>query len=231
MKVELVTLDAAGTLIDVRWRPSEFALKCARSAGLNLDEPTASAAYESLYTKGWPKYRDLNLSRDAALCDSYWRDLTAEWLGGLGYGDDAAALFIETFMDLLFGPEQTEFALFADAIPVLQRLRQLGLRIAILSNWDYSLHRIAKNLGLSTLVDAVFASLEFGPEKPDPALFKMVLQHMGVPAERTLHVGDDPLDDLQGARSVGMMAALLDRSRTKREGCIIPDLFCVEDLL
>lgn len=48
-------------------------------------------------------------------------------------------------------------------------------------------------------------SSRFGARKPDPALFRRVLRHHGVPAERTFFA-DDRLENVAGARAVGITA-------------------------
>ena len=65
--------------------------------------------------------------------------------------------------------------------------------------------------GLTDYFEHVVASLEEGVEKPDPRLFQIVLDRLGVEAENALHVGDSPRDDWQGATDAGMRALVIDR--------------------
>ena len=113
---------------------------------------------------------------------------------------------------LLYGPDQTYFSLYPDVLPALDLLAG-RVKLGVLSNWDYSLHRILRMLGIYDRFDVVVASLEEGPEKPDPRLFGIILERLGSTASTTLHVGDDAIDDLEGARSSGLSAVLIDRSR------------------
>ena len=51
-----------------------------------------------------------------------------------------------------------------------------------------------------------------GAAKPDPRPFQVALERLGIDAAACLHVGDDPVTDIAGARAAGLSAVLLDRS-------------------
>ena len=52
---------------------------------------------------------------------------------------------------------------------------------------------------------------EFGAAKPEPAIFHEACRRLGVAPEHVLHVGDDPLLDVHGARGAGLPSAWLNR--------------------
>jgi putative hydrolase of the HAD superfamily len=213
MKPELISFDAAGTLIEVDWRPGHFATRCALDSGLELDEQIAEEIYDRLVRTRWQTYCAINRTRNDEACDAFWHDVAADWLEHMDMPPTALAPILKLAADRLYGPHQTTFRLFPEVAPMLQDLREEGWRMVVLSNWDYSLHRILRNLGISDYFELVFASLQEGPEKPDPALFSIVSERMGVAPGAILHVGDHPVDDLQGTRDSGWQALLLDRSR------------------
>jgi putative hydrolase of the HAD superfamily len=43
-----------------------------------------------------------------------------------------------------------------------------------------------------------------GVEKPDPAIFSLALDALGLPAERCIYVGDSVFFDVRGARAAGI---------------------------
>lgn len=206
-----VTLDCAGTLIRVDWQPSRFAVECAGKVGLELDAGHAQAVYDHLLGTRWGHYQQLNQTRDESVLDDFWWDLTEDWLREIGAGVIWTEAIVGQAMRDLYGPESQVFGLFEDSRNVLECLRQRGVKIAALSNWDYSLHRVLRLLGIRDLFDVVVASLEEGVEKPEKALFDIALSRLEVAADEAWHVGDDPIDDVQGARNAGMRATLLDR--------------------
>ncbi len=49
-----------------------------------------------------------------------------------------------------------------------------------------------------------------GVSKPDPAIFQLALDVLGVPPEHALHVGDTPAADVEGAWAAGVTPVLVD---------------------
>lgn len=97
------------------------------------------------------------------------------------------------------------FEVFADVKPALERLRERGERLAVISNWDASLPDVLARLGLAPLFDAILTSAQAGARKPDPAIFSS----LGFPV--SLHVGDSVKEDVAGARAAGIEPVLLRR--------------------
>jgi len=105
------------------------------------------------------------------------------------------------------------FEAFPDAAPALRALREEGLRLVVVSNWDVSLHEALARTGLLALVDGAVASAEVGAAKPDGAPFARALALAGVAAEEAWHVGDEPAADVEGARRAGLTPVLIARGR------------------
>jgi len=57
----------------------------------------------------------------------------------------------------------------------------------------------------------VTVSLEEGIEKPDPRLFHLTLERLGVVAADVVHIGDNEIDDIEGASAAGVRALRIDR--------------------
>jgi HAD superfamily hydrolase (TIGR01549 family) len=102
-------------------------------------------------------------------------------------------------------------ALFDDALPVLDMLKQRELTIGMLSNIGRDAQELSDELGLSPYLDFAVTSQEVEASKPHPPMFLMALQRAEVEPEEALHVGDSVLSDVQGARGVGINPLLLDR--------------------
>lgn len=97
-----------------------------------------------------------------------------------------------------------------DAPSVLQALRDRGLRTALLSNthWPRHFHEhFLERDGLARLLDARLYTSEMERTKPHPDTFRAALDAVGVDDPRAaVFVGDRPLDDISGAKSIGMRA-------------------------
>jgi putative hydrolase of the HAD superfamily len=103
------------------------------------------------------------------------------------------------------------FRAYPEVPRVLERLRAAGARLAVVSNWDVSLHDVLERTALRPLVDAVVISAEEGVAKPDPAIFHAALRRVGATPEGTVHVGDTLEVDVAGARAAGLDAVLVVR--------------------
>ena len=101
------------------------------------------------------------------------------------------------------------FELFEDVLPVLAELRRHGLKLGLVSNTSRDLEHFVAHHALD--VDAAVSSGRFGKTKPHPSIFEHVLGRLGVRAADAAMVGDSLDDDVEGARSLGMRAFLLDR--------------------
>ncbi len=97
-----------------------------------------------------------------------------------------------------------------DVVPALERLRRLGLQLAVVSNANGTLRAKFERVGLARRVDCVIDSAEVGIEKPDARIFECALERLGARRESTLHVGDIYHVDVVGARAAGIRAMLLD---------------------
>ena len=104
------------------------------------------------------------------------------------------------------------FRAYPEVPAVLARLRAGGARLAVVSNWDVSLHDVLERTGLRPLVDAVVISAELGAAKPDPAIFRAALERLGAAADDAIHVGDSVEHDVAGARAAGLEAILVARN-------------------
>ena len=65
-----------------------------------------------------------------------------------------------------------------------------------------------RQLGLEAYFPVVVTSEEAGADKPDPALFGIALERLGVPARESIFVGDDEEKDMKGASVAGMTTIL-----------------------
>jgi HAD superfamily hydrolase (TIGR01509 family) len=99
----------------------------------------------------------------------------------------------------------------AEAANVVVELKRAGLLVAIISNTeDGRLRDSLEVSGLNGLFDLTIDSHLVGCKKPDPAIFHLALERLGVEAAEAAFVGDSYVHDALAARAVGMRAILLD---------------------
>lgn len=97
----------------------------------------------------------------------------------------------------------------AEAEPTLRTAKQRGFAVGLVSDCTSELPDLWPTLPLVPYVDApVFSAVE-GLKKPDPAIFRLVCDRLGVPPEECVYVGDGDSNELTGASGVGMRAIRL----------------------
>jgi FMN hydrolase / 5-amino-6-(5-phospho-D-ribitylamino)uracil phosphatase len=128
------------------------------------------------------------------------RALAAQFIGA-GYAEAACEEALEVFLD---ARNRVEF--FDDVRPALERLRT-RYRLFALSNGNADLQRC----GLGAFFDGHVSAIGAGAAKPDARIFAALRDAAGVPADEILHIGDDPITDVVGARQAGMQTAWLNR--------------------
>lgn len=84
-------------------------------------------------------------------------------------------------------------------IETLERLRSLGLELAVAANWDLTLRRRLEEVELA----GYFRAIVHAAAKPAPDGLVQALATLGVDPSRALHIGDDKVDEL-AARAAGM---------------------------
>lgn len=144
--------------------------------------------------------------------EEYWlrfATTSLERAGGRTPAPELARRAVGRLREFFARPEA--WRVYADAVPALRALRSDGVRLGVVSNWDSRLPAVLEMLELAEYFEAVGVSHLEGIEKPAPGFFHRILERLGVPPERALHVGDVPELDLAGARSAGIDGLLIDR--------------------
>jgi FMN phosphatase YigB (HAD superfamily) len=90
------------------------------------------------------------------------------------------------------------FAVIPGVVAALERLRSLGLELAVVANWDLTLRGLLEEVGLA----GYFSAIVHAAAKPSPAGLLRALTELGVDAVRALHIGDDEVDEA-AARAAG----------------------------
>jgi HAD superfamily hydrolase (TIGR01509 family) len=94
------------------------------------------------------------------------------------------------------------FEVFPGVVESLERLRALGLELAVVANWDLSLRRLLGEIGL----DHYFTVIVHAARKPEPEGLLRALAELRVEPARALHIGDDDADR-DAAAAAGMQFA------------------------
>jgi putative hydrolase of the HAD superfamily len=201
-----VLLDALGTLVKLEAPVPRLRKELRRCLGLSVseDEAQRAIAAEMVYYRA-----HLNEGRDEPslgelrrrCAEVLWRELASD--------ERAEPSDLDAVVDALMS--SLSFSAFEDAPGALNALRELGLVLIVVSNWDASLPDVLDRVGLAHLLDGVVTSAQVGTRKPEPAIFERALTVASASAEEAVHVGDSPTEDVEGARAAGIEAVLLAR--------------------
>jgi putative hydrolase of the HAD superfamily len=134
------------------------------------------------------------------------RRALGEHFAAAGYADAHAAASPAAEAMEIFLTERNRVVLYPDVRPALERLRKTH-RVFALSNGNADLARC----GIADLFDGHITASAAGAAKPDARIYAHLLRAAGVAPEAVLHIGDDPLADVVGARRAGMQAVWLNR--------------------
>ncbi|HEY4690190.1 MAG TPA: HAD family hydrolase [Anaerolineae bacterium] len=146
-----------------------------------------------------------------------------------GYADLSQSLVDES-LRTLYAHSETLWRPFPDTYATLDALRAREYRLAIISNARDAgnVHRLIDNNRLRPWFDPILISAEAGVRKPNPRIFKAVLEHWGMRPDEAIMIGDMLGADVLGAKNVGMRSvwATMQADRSANEAhldTIVPD--------
>lgn len=117
-----------------------------------------------------------------------------------------------------------------DSIPLIEKLSD-KYEIALVSNFYGNLASVIQDFGLSRCFRVVIDSSVVGIRKPDPAIFQLAIDRLGLPAEDITVIGDSFKKDIEPALSLGCHAIWLKGSGWDNTDNSIQYEPCVSSLL
>lgn len=211
MPLRAITFDAYGTLV----RNEGLSLvpqRIVADHNLSVSVEDVWKVWSDLYFEATQKtpFRTLRQIED---------DILRILLDHFSINADTAP-YTELFMEVT-----TRVELYPEVPAVLNALN--GTRTAIVSNADHE-HIAAWNFELP--VQFVLISETVQAYKPHPRLFQAALEQLGCEPHEVLHVGDSDVDDVKGAKALGLQVAWVNRhGRPRRADVSQPD-FEIPDL-
>ena len=121
--------------------------------------------------------------------------------------------------------------IFENSIPLLKELKARGYLTGVITNGPSVLqnHKMDTS-GLRPYCDIVVVSGDEGVHKPDPRLFEITAERLGVKPQECVYVGDHPVNDIQGALSAGMGAIRMNFGWFK-DNDLRPDVPVITDII
>lgn len=155
-----------------------------------------------------------------------------EWCKNLvnmwGWENAPDATVLANHYDYNFGDFNV---IFENSIPLLKELKARGYLTGVITNGPSVLqnHKMDTS-GLRPYCDIVVVSGDEGVHKPDPRLFEITAERLGVKPQECVYVGDHPINDIQGALSAGMGAIRMNFGWFKDKD-LRPDVPVITDII
>ena len=208
-EIRAVTFDVGGTLIEP-W-PSVGHVYAEVAARHGFNELSIDRLNRQ-FSDAWRARRDFDYSRAA------WAELTDLAFAGVCDAVPSRSFFSELYEQF---STPSVWRIYDDVKPALEELRECGLRTGIISNWDERLAPLLCRLDLDRLFDSIVVSHTAGVCKPAPGIFLRAAGELNLAPRYILHLGDSPIEDLDGARAAGMGAVLIQRRQSEAgEDCL-----------
>jgi HAD superfamily hydrolase (TIGR01549 family) len=178
-----ILFDLDDTLYDLRtyWRERlRLALDLVRTRYAHLDSEALAlvAMSERVYIEHWPDFLRRQGVDDEALIAEAHEIFRQEWFERMALAEDAG--------------------------PTLAALRS-RYKLGLITNGPSAIQRAKiERFRLADYFDELIVSGEVGVAKPDPAIFRLALERLGIAPTEALFVGDSPEYDLRGAAAAGI---------------------------
>jgi HAD superfamily hydrolase (TIGR01549 family) len=147
--------------------------------------------------------------RDEEQENEYNRAMLPALLSQLGLETPSDALLfrlVETVYEY-----SAYYSMYPEILPVLQSLKERGLKLVVVANWEPSLHRMVAAFELGEFLTTIVSSSVVGAAKPDGFFFHRALKQAGLKADEVLHVGPSMQEDVAGASAAGIRPVWLNR--------------------
>lgn len=205
-------IDAMGTLLEPAAPVAVTYAQTAAALGVTVSPEHIGAAFHAAYGAAPPMAFPDRSVKSLDQQEKEW------WLACVGDAFQRASQPLEKTVlrkltrQLFYHYASPEAWVVPEDVPrCLQRWHGDGLKLAVVSNFDSRLDFLLEALWLRHWFKAVLVSSRCGVAKPNPRLFHLALERLGLTPHEVWHLGDTAAD-LQGARAAGIRCILVQRT-------------------
>jgi putative hydrolase of the HAD superfamily len=201
-EIKAVIVDYIGTLANAR----NYSLETSRvklhriltEAGFE----TSLTAFLAAYNKAHEKYRIIRYRELREVTNTVW---VSEALNTLNYKTNREDPRIKAALNIFFQDYVDSLELRPYAKSLLRNIVE-NCKLGLISNFTYApvIYASLRKLGINQFFNTVVVSEDMGWRKPHKRIFQEALRKLQVTAEETVYIGDSPLEDIEGAKTVGM---------------------------
>ncbi|CAI7766576.1 unnamed protein product [Closterium sp. NIES-53] len=190
-------VDAMGTLIETSEPEHKVYKSVGQNYGVSLSAEEILRRYRMAYSKQWRG--SLRYEGEAL---PFWHHVISESTGcsNPNFAEELHSYYATQSAWRLSDPHAHE---------AFAAIRQAGIKVAVVSNFDSRLRSVLQSLGCLDCFDAVAVSAEVRAEKPCGKIFHAACDMLDVRPDEVVHVGDSWKNDIGGAKAAGCGGALL----------------------
>jgi putative hydrolase of the HAD superfamily len=194
--------DFIGTLTSVKDYSMETSKKKVHKAISDAGFKVEATKFLEAYTQAHRKYHKVRYEQLVEVTNAVW---IAEALNSLGVETSAEDTRIRIALNSFFEDYVNSFELRPCAKHVLAQASE-RCKIGLISNFTYApvVYAALRRLSINRFFNAVLVSDAVGWRKPHPKIFEETLRKLGARPDETVYVGDSPLEDIKGAKALGM---------------------------
>jgi HAD superfamily hydrolase (TIGR01549 family) len=202
-QIKAVIFDYIGTIVNCTgYNMAASKMKLYNSIvdeGFNVDVNSFLEAY----SRAHEKYRVVRFKQLREVTNAIW---VAEALNEIGFKVTPEDAHIKAALNLFFKDFIDSLKLRAGAVKLFEQAAAHG-KVGLLSNFTYApvVYFSLDQLGVSKYFNTVVVSEDNGWRKPSIHIFRDILDRLQVKAEEAVYIGDNPLEDIKGAKDMGLM--------------------------
>lgn len=198
-EVQGLLFDLDNTLMDRDQTFRSFSTAFARKFLSHLNEEQTAQVVEDIIVRDADGYRDK---------DGFFAELS----GVLPWQKAVSAEEIREYYDETY---IRHGAIMKHAAETLEYCKRRGYPLGLVTNGSRDIqYGKIDLLGLRGYFRTIVISGEVGIWKPDPGIYQLALKRLGTPADKTLFIGDHPVNDIEGAARAGMKTVWLKRNHS-----------------
>jgi 2-haloacid dehalogenase len=207
--IRCVTFDCYGTLIDWEGGMASFLYALAQRSGDDAPPPGDTLRRE------WEAIQFDIIQGPYKTYKQILAESLRAWCETRGYA------YVDAYDNAVVASMRA-FQPFHDTVPALQRAREAGLQLAIISNSDHDIicHSL-NHMGIE--FDEVITAEDCGAYKPAPTVFEQSLARLDIPTGQMLHVAFGFKYDIGPAQQFGWKTAWVNRNAERLAGNVAPD--------
>ncbi|MEM3731556.1 MAG: HAD family hydrolase [Candidatus Bathyarchaeia archaeon] len=226
-----VIFDFIGTLTNVRNYSLEISKKKLYNAIVGAGFEINLESFLEAYSRAHEKYRIIRYQKFIEVTNAVW---ISEALNNLGYKTTPKDTRIKAAVNVFFEDYLESLELRPCVKKLLNKLFT-QYKLGLVSNFTYApvIYAGVRKLNLNKFFNAILVSEEVGWRKPHEKIFEEALKRLKTSSADTVYVGDSPLEDIKGAKALGMRTVFVPSQfyslKNLEESQLKPDLI-VKDI-